>query len=88
MITINEEQGKSSYVRNIQTKFGNPSVTLSDIKNHMPKKGENCDYYVKTIDDEGDLGFVHCENDFTFLPMIEGRIILECYYWMLKMIIW
>ena len=81
MITINEEQGRSSYVRNIP-KYG-PSVTLEDIKNHMPKKGQKCEYYVKTIDDEGDLGFIHCDNDFTMLPMIEDRIVLECYYWML-----
>ena len=53
------------------------NLTLADLKKKMPKKGP-FQYFVKTILEDGVMGFEEYIDDAAILPLFEDKIIVEC----------
>ena len=52
------------------------AITLNDLKNHMPIKGDYR-YFIKDYMD-GEACFVEMIRDDEILPVFEGKIIVKC----------
>ena len=52
-------------------------LTLPDLKKNMPKKGP-FKFFVKTVLEDGVIGFEEYDHDTAILPLFEDKIIVEC----------
>jgi hypothetical protein len=60
------------------------TVTLNDVKKFLLKessfpKGNFFEFFVKIIDDDGDVTFEKCTLSTVILPNINGKITMECH---------
>ena len=81
MYSFPQEKEDTPYRIRIPTdvKFGpRNDVTLSQIKEHMPKKGNNYRFYFKCIDSDGSAYFDEETNENAFVPKFGDKIIVQC----------
>ena len=73
IITINEAE---TFIVQVVPKPPQSAITLNDLKNRMPIKGDYR-YFIKDYVD-GEACFVEMIRDVEILPVIEGKIIVKC----------
>ena len=73
IITINEAE---TFIVQVVPKPPQSAITLNDLKNRMPIKGDYR-YFIKDYMD-GEACFVEMITDVQILPVFEGKIIVKC----------